>query len=90
MDLSTIPSFAQYGPAILIMALMIFWLTRQNDKEKEQNQENLNRFILVTERYSTLTEKVSSSLDNYVLEMRQHSQKLGEIHDDIKIIKAKK
>lgn len=65
------------------MALMIFWLTRQNDKEKAQNQSNLDRFILVTERYSTLTEKVSTSLDS-------HIEKLREIHDDIKILKDKK
>lgn len=81
MELSLLQSFAQYWPAVLIMAMMIYWFTKQIDKKDLQNQANLDRFIMITEKYSVLTEKIANSLDG-------HIQKLNEIHDDIKIIKG--
>lgn len=83
MELSLLQSFAQYWPAVLIMAMMIYWFTKQTDKKDLQNQSNLDRFIMITEKYSILTEKIANSLDGNI-------QKLNEIHDDIKIIKGKR
>lgn len=90
MELQILQSFAQYWPAVLIMAVMIFWFTKQIDKKDIQNQWNLDKFIAISEKYSALTERVAVSLDAHIEKIDWHGKKLDLIHDDIKIIKGNK
>ena len=89
MESQIIESFSQYWPAILIMAIMIYWFTRQIDRKDIQNQWNLDKFIAISEKYSTLTERVALSLDAHIEKIDWHWKKLELIHDDIKILKWK-
>ena len=89
MESQIIESFSQYWPAVLIMAIMIYWFTRQIDRKDIQNQWNLDKFIAISEKYSTLTERVALSLDAHIEKIDWHWKKLELIHDDIKILKGK-
>ncbi len=90
MEVQIIQSFAQYWPAVFIMAIMIYWFTRQIDKKDSQNQGNLDKFIAISEKYSSLTERVALSLDAHIEKIDWHWRKLDLIHDDIKVIKERK
>lgn len=83
MEESLLQLFATNWPAILIMAIMILWFTKQIDKKDLQNQANLDRFI-------NLIEKTNAVMDKVIADISSHNLLLRDTCSDIKELNKKK
>lgn len=86
MPESLITFFTTQWPAIAVLAFWGFFMTKYFmwvvDKKDQQNQANLDRFIL-------LVEKTNDFMSKQVQAMDWLHPKLEEMHKDIKNISAK-
>lgn len=91
METSVISAILEKSLSVAILVIGWYYLLKyfmgSLEKKDTQNQENLVRFIDISEKYSVLTERVAISLDNHVEKIDWHGRKLDAIHTDVLEIK---
>jgi hypothetical protein len=75
-------------PSVAILAIgwyfMVKYFMAQIDKKDQQNQSNLDRYILLSEKMVSLTEKNIEWMHDFKGSLNMVHPKLDAIHDDIK------
>ena len=91
MEISVLSAILEKSLSVAILVIGWYYILRYFmwalEKKDALNQENLARFITISEKYSMLTERVAKSLDSYIERIDWHGKKLDEIHIDVMIIK---
>jgi uncharacterized protein (UPF0264 family) len=76
-------NIATQGPTVAVMAVMIYYFIKQQDKKETQNQTNLERFVDL-QKESNLIHSRTGELLNTML------TKLNDMHTDVRNAKCKK
>ena len=91
MEVSILSQILEKSLSVAILVIWGYYLLRyfiwSLEKKDTLNQENLVKFISISEKYSILTERIAASLERHIEKIDRHGAKLDQIHQDLKDIK---
>lgn len=76
-------NLAAQGPTVAVMAVMIYYFIKQQEKKETQNQANLERFVDLQKESNVIHSRTGELLNTMLT-------KLNDMHTDVKNAKCKK